>query len=296
MNLNKILLKIERASTLEECFLFLNINLYKILEHEDKTIIYNKITSKYNKQLLLDNLLKNDFIFILFYYFEHRFLFNYFDSKCFINTILAFKYYQDKLNKNFLINNASDFNFNYVVYDVLFFINDEILKDIHNFDTNQNILILKRTIIMNYLKNEQYNLDDLENILHLLNFYPSEFYHFLFLSLKKETCIDYIIHKFGIIAEKEFIDYFDIFCNLQINQYFENYDKNIVLDFIQSFCGILSELYSEYNINIGLYLNDIIHILNYNNFEENLKLFNKNPEIIEQIITFKQLQKNIEHF
>ncbi len=292
MNLNEILFKIKYSSKIEDCFYFLNSHLYKKLNNNYKRYIYNGILQTYNKEILLDNIIKNDFLFLLFYYYENKILFDYSDSNCFKKTVLAFKYYQNKIDKNIFIDESDDLT----VYHVLEKIPDDILSSIHTFDITNDCFFIKKSILIHYLKNEKYTLDELENVLHLLNFHTSDYYDLLFVYLDKKTCIDYLIYNGGYCAEIEFIDYLPNFFGLHIQEHFNKYSQEDILYFIQRLFNILSELYSKYEFCIEAYLINIVNILNYNNFEENLKFFSQSPDIIHKIRKFQEFQKNIDFF
>ncbi len=297
MQLREILYQIEQSKTIEDCYSFLNLSLYQLLSKDDKRYFYNQIINRYSKDILLNNLLKNDFLFILNYYYEHRSLFfSFSDNDVFKNTIISFKYYEHKIDEILFMDDMS----NFVVYKILQSISPEILEKIKSYDTNNYSLEIKKSIIVNYLKNEDYTLDDLECIVYFFNTKPSFIYEIFFSHLDKETCIDYLIYKFGFTAEEEFIEYLPHFFNLHIEQYFEEYDNEIVEPFIEHVADVIAELYINHNLNINSYLNGLIDIFNYNNFEDEPECFNKYPqykyELTKIIKEYKELQKNIEYF
>lgn len=297
MQLHEILYKIEQSKTIEDCYYFLNLSLYQSLNKDHKKYIYNELIETYNKKILLNNLLKNDFLFILNYYYDHKSIFfSFSDNEGFKNTIISFKYYEHKIDEILFMDDMS----NFVVYKILQSISPEILENIKYYDTNNDSFEIKKSIIVNYLKNEDYTLDDLENIIDFFYTKPSFVYEILFFHLDKETCIDYLIYKFGFTAEKEFIEYLPHFFNLHIEKYFEDYDNEIIEQFIEHVADVIADLYINHNLNINSYLNGLIDIFNYNNFEYEPECFNKYPqckyELTKIIKEYKELQKNIELF
>jgi len=297
MQLREILYQIDQSKTIEDCYSFLNLSLYQLLNKDDKRYFYNQIIHRYSKEILLNNLLKNDFLFILNYYYEHYSLFFDFSKhKAFKNTIISFKYYEHKIDEILFMDDIS----NFVVYKILQSISPEILENIKSYDTNNDSLEIKKSIIVNYLKNEDYTLDDLECIIDFFYTESTFLYEILFFHLDKQTCIDYLIYKFRFKAEEEFIEYLPNFFDIHIEQYFEEYDNEIVEQFIEQVAAVIAELYINHNLNINPYLNGLIDIFNYNNFEDEPECFNKYPqykyELTKIIKEYKELQKNIELF
>lgn len=297
MQLREILYQIDQSKTIDDCYSFLNLSLYQSLNKDHKRYIYSELIETYNKKILLNNLLKNDFIFMLNYYYDHpAIFFSFSDNEVLKNTIISFKYYQNKIDDTLFMDDMS----NFVVYKILQSISPEILENIKSYDSNNDSFEIKKSIIINYLKNEDYTLDDLECIVDFFNTKPSFIYEILFFHLDKETCIDYLIYKFGFTAEKEFIEYLQHFFNLHIEQYFNEYDNEIVEQFIEHVSDVISEFYLYHDFNIVPYLNGLIDIFNYNNFEDQSECFMKHSsskdELTKIIKEHKELRKNIELF
>lgn len=296
MQLREILYQIEQSNNIENCYSFLNLALYQSCDKDDKRYINNQILDIDGRKTFLDNLLKNDFLFMLNYYYQNQSLFNFSDNTTFKNTIIAFKYYQDKIDYNLFLDEFS----NPIIYRILHSISSDILEQLQSYNIENDSLPIKKSIILNFLKNEDYTLDDLEYIVERFNYNPSFIYEILFLNLDKDTCIDYLIYKFGFTAEEEFIEYLPHFFDLHIEQYFNDYDNEIVEPFIEYVSDVIADFYINYNLNPTPYLNGIINIFNYNNYDIKPECFIKYPDYKETLIQiikeYKEFQKNIELF
>jgi len=294
-NLDELLFKIKKSESLEDCFLFLDTHLYLNINNDAKRYIKSSLIEKYTFNELLNAMIDNQFIFLLIYCHHHRSLFNYCDQLLFIKLIFAFKHHQSNLDISFFEDEFADIT----IHSVLSIISQDILNKIITLNQNENeeyYYYIKKIIFINFLKNQDYYFENLYSILTCLDLSSSDQFDILFNYIPKDYCIDYILMTGGIVPEKILTHYLSSFFSLNIYEYFNEYEEKIVMDFINNFTFVISELFLKYHLCLEQYLNDIIHILNYNNFEENLQLFNDNPEIIEKILTFKQLQKNIESF
>lgn len=295
-NLDELLFNIKKSESLEDCFLFLDTNLYLKINEDAKRYITNALIEKYTFNELLHSMVDNQFIFLLIYSYHHRALFNYCDPLLFVKLIFAFKHHQLNLDISFFEDQFADIT----VYRILSVISNDILNQIINLNENDNdneeYYFIKKIIFINFLKNQDYYFDDLDSILSYLDSANFNRLDILFNYVKKDYCIDYILITRGFVQEKNLIHYISRFFSLNIYEYFNQYEEKIVMEFINNFTFIISELFFKYNWCVEQYLNDIIYILNYNNFEKNLQLLNDTPEIIYKILEHKKLQKNLEFF